>query len=99
MMFFHSLTLAEILPNRQTTNRNMTTREKPTKETLENWHTDQNNWKWGIFYFNKDDKRIFSPKRNKYLGWTVNFANPISIISLVAITTILVIISKYLKSL
>jgi uncharacterized membrane protein len=82
-----------------TTNRNMTTNEKPTKETLENWHKDQNNWKWGIFYFNKDDKRIFPPKRNKYLGWTVNFANPISIISLVAITTFLVIISKYLKSL
>ena len=92
-------TLAEILPNQQTINRNMTTQEKPTKDTLENWHKDPNNWKWGIFYFNKDDKRIFPPKRNKYLGWTVNFANPISIISLVAITTILVIISKYLKSL
>ena len=95
----HIYKLAEILPNQQTINRNMTTQEKPTKDTLENWHKDPNNWKWGIFYFNKDDKRIFPPKRNKYLGWTVNFANPISIISLVAITTILVIISKYLKSL
>ena len=77
----------------------MKTDETPTKETLDNWHNDPNNWKWGWVYYNKEDKRIFPPKRNKYLGWTVNFANPISIISLVAITTILVIISKYLKSL
>ena len=76
----------------------MTTEEKLTKDTLENWRKDPNNWKWGIFYFNKDDKRIFPPKRNKYLGWTVNFANPISIITLIAITAISIIISRYLKS-
>ena len=76
----------------------MTTEEKLTKDTLENWRKDPNNWKWRIFYFNKDDKRIFPPKRNKYLGWTVNFANPISIITLIAITAISIIISRYLKS-
>jgi uncharacterized membrane protein len=77
----------------------MTTNEKPTKETLENWHKDPNNWKWGWFYNNKEDKRIFLPKRNKYLGWTVNFANPISIISLIVITITIILISQYLKSL
>ena len=76
----------------------MTTEEKLAKDTLENWHKDPNNWKWGIFYFNKDDRRIFPPKRNKYLGWTVNFANPISIITLIAIIAIIIIISRYLKS-
>ena len=90
---------AKILYNQQTTNRNMTTQVKPTKETLENWHKDPNNWKWGIFYFNKDDKRIFPPKRNKYLGWTVNFANPISIIALVVLTVAIILISRYSKSL
>ncbi len=69
--------------------------EKPTRATLEKWHKDPNNWKFGIFYFNKNDKRIFPPKKNKYLGWTVNFANPLSIITLIAITATIIIISRY----
>jgi len=65
---------------------------KPTKETIENWHNDPSNWKWGIFYFNKADKRLFPPKRNSYLGWTVNFANPISIIVLIILVAVLLIL-------
>jgi len=34
------------------------------------------NYKWGIFYYNPTDRRLFVPKRNKLLGWTLNFANP-----------------------
>jgi uncharacterized membrane protein len=34
----------------------MTTDEKPTKETLERWKHNPNNWKWGIVYYNKEDK-------------------------------------------
>ncbi len=48
-------------------------------------HQDPSNWKWGIFYFNKNDKRIFPPKRIKNLGWTINFANPYSILVYVLI--------------
>jgi uncharacterized membrane protein len=33
------------------------------------------NYKWGIFYFNPDDTRIILPKRNQWMGWTLNFAN------------------------
>lgn len=33
------------------------------------------NWKWGIFYYNPADKRLFPPKRLPWMGWTVNFAN------------------------
>ncbi len=76
----------------------MTTDGKPTNETFENWHKDPNNWKWGILYFNKNDKRIFPPKRNKYLGWTVNFANPFSIISLIALVAIIILVSRYFKT-
>lgn len=47
----------------------------PSKETLEKWHKDQNNWKWGSFYFNKEDNRLFPPKRIPWMGWTINFAN------------------------
>ena len=36
-------------------------------------------WILGLFYFNKNYQRLFPPKRFKYLGWTINFANPYSI--------------------
>ena len=51
-------------------------------------------WKWGIFYYNKDDKRIFPPKRIKQMGYTVNFANPISILALIAILLLIFFIAK-----
>ncbi len=69
---------------------------KPSKETLENWHQDPNNWKWGVFYFNKDDRRIFPPKKNKYMGWTVNFANPMSILMLFAIIILIRIVVNFI---
>lgn len=36
---------------------------------------NSNYWKFGIFYFNAQDSRVFVPKRLKMLGWTLNFAN------------------------
>lgn len=41
-------------------------------------HENPENWKWGVFYFNKNDSRLIVPKRVKSLGWTFNFAHPIS---------------------
>lgn len=52
---------------------------QPTKEQLEQWSKDPNNWKYGIFYYNKEDKRIFPPKRFAAMGFTINFANKKSI--------------------
>lgn len=45
------------------------------EELFEQWRKDPANWKWGMFYFNPQDKRIFPPKRIKSMGYTVNFAN------------------------
>ncbi|MBP6431521.1 MAG: hypothetical protein KA319_07130 [Ferruginibacter sp.] len=59
--------------------------DKPTKQQLDEWSANPENWVLGIFYFNKLDKRIFPPKKIKSFGWTVNFANPISILALAAI--------------
>jgi len=39
-------------------------------------HADPANWKWGIFYFCREDPRIIVPKRIRGLGWTINFARP-----------------------
>jgi uncharacterized membrane protein len=36
---------------------------------------DPLNWKWGIFYVNRNDSRLIVPKRIKSLGWTLNFAH------------------------
>ena len=33
------------------------------------------NYKFTIFYFNPKDKRVIVPKRNRFLGCTLNFAN------------------------
>ncbi|WP_296686436.1 DUF5808 domain-containing protein [Flavobacterium sp.] len=53
--------------------------EEPSKETLEKWHKDPNNWKWGCFYYNKEDKRLLPPKRQEWMGLTINFANKKSV--------------------
>ena len=47
-------------------------------------------WKWGIFYYNPLDKRIFLPKRTG-LGITLNFANPVSIVVICGILVFAVI--------
>ncbi|MEL1240175.1 DUF5808 domain-containing protein [Flavobacterium flavipallidum] len=52
----------------------------PSKETLEKWSKDPNNWIWGMFYFNPKDKRFFPPKKKEWMGWTVNFANRKSVL-------------------
>lgn len=36
---------------------------------------DDAHWKWGIFYFNKEDPDLFVEKKFG-VGWTVNFARP-----------------------
>jgi uncharacterized membrane protein len=61
---------------------------------MENLHDDLDNWKWGIFYFNKNDKRLFPPKKNPWLGYTINFANTKSIIAGIILITIMIIVIK-----
>ena len=56
---------------------------KPDKETLNRWHNNPDNWKWGTIYYNKEDKRLFPPKRTPMFGWTINIANAWSIIAMV----------------
>ena len=42
--------------------------------------SESNYWKWGVLYCNPSDPRIIVPKRIEWLGWTLNFAQPVSII-------------------
>jgi uncharacterized membrane protein len=52
---------------------------------LERMRKDPENYKLGIFYFNPKDPRVILPKRNKILGFTVNFASPYSYLIIVGI--------------
>lgn len=56
--------------------------ENPTQETFEKWHNDPKNWKLGMFYFNREDDRVFLEKRNPLFGITINFANPKSYLAI-----------------
>ena len=53
------------------------------------------NYKWGVFYFNPDDSRVIVPKRNRYMGWTFNFAHPVSYLILVGIVAFAVFIGYF----
>ncbi len=57
---------------------------------------EPSHWKFGLFYYNKEDKRIFPPKRFGF-GWTVNFANPLSVSVFLLILIIIGLISRWLK--
>jgi len=55
----------------------------PSQKDYNDWKNDPKNWKClGLFYFNKEDKRILVDKRNEEMGSTVNFANPKTIVAL-----------------
>ena len=60
-------------------------------------HEDPDNWKWGVFYFNKKDFRFIVPKRNPIMGWTFNFAHPIAFIILLLILGMIVFQSIFNK--
>jgi uncharacterized membrane protein len=66
--------------------RFMSQKEKPSKDTLEKWHKDPYNWKLGIFYYNREDKRILPP----------NFANTISVAVFVIVIIIIIGITLFL---
>jgi uncharacterized membrane protein len=58
----------------------MNNSEETSRETEERWRKDPNNWIWGIFYYNKEDKRLFVSKKLEWMGTTLNFANPKSVL-------------------
>jgi uncharacterized membrane protein len=50
--------------------------ENPNSEKLEDWQKDPKYWKLGgLFYYNKEDKRILVDKPNPNYGSTLNFAH------------------------
>lgn len=58
---------------------------------------DITNYKFGIFYFNTNDPRTIVPKRLRMLGYTVNFAHPMSYIVLILILAIIIYMTYVLS--
>jgi len=50
---------------------------------------DPANYKLGFLYYNSKDYRTVVPKRNKLLGWTLNFAKPTTYFFLILIIFVL----------
>lgn len=61
------------------------------------WHNDPSNWIWGVFYYNREDKRVFIPKRIPVMGWTINFANAASILVITAIVITIILLLEMLQ--
>lgn len=70
--------------------------KNPTKEQLEAWRKDPNNWKFGVFYYNPEDKRLLPPKRTARMSWTTNFANSKSVALMIAIVFLIVFLMALL---
>jgi uncharacterized membrane protein len=62
------------------------------KTNFDNNSDEGSNWKFGIFYYNKEDKRLWVPKRIPQLGYTLNYANPYSHV----VTGIIILIASLL---
>lgn len=58
--------------------------DESTEKSAGDKSTNTDHW-LGLFYFNRNDKRVLVPKRVPDMGWTLNFANPYSIILLIII--------------
>jgi uncharacterized membrane protein len=57
-----------------------------------NESNDPSNWKWGVIYYNKNDKRVFVPKRSPRFGWTINAGNKYAVLGVVALSLAVVIL-------
>lgn len=54
-------------------------------------------YKWGIFYYNPEDTRVFVPKRWKWMGWTLNFASPFSYLIILGIIGLAFLLEYFLN--
>jgi uncharacterized membrane protein len=64
----------------------------PDKQFLDTMSRDTSYWR-GPFYFNTKDPRLLVPKLHPSMGWTLNFANPVSWGAVVALLGLVIIIS------
>ncbi len=52
----------------------------------------------GVDLLQQKRQKNISTEKNIIMGWTINYANPISIFTLIVITMVITIVSRYLKT-
>ena len=76
----------------------MDSNERADNDLYDNVHNDPTNWKWGMFYYNTKDKRLFPPKMQEWAEWTINFANMGSLIAFILVFTLIILFSLWLNA-
>jgi len=52
---------------------------------------EADHWIGGIIYYNRDDPRLLVPKKIEWLGLTLNFGNPKSIIIIAGLLLVIIL--------
>ncbi len=55
------------------------------------------NYRFAIFYYNPGDQRIIVPKRNRMMGWTLNFGRTNTYLIIAGIIIIVYLAKFYLQ--
>jgi uncharacterized membrane protein len=67
-------------------------KNKLDQEILDSMAKNPSNWR-GILYFNRKDPRLIVQKQFPPLGWTFNFANPLTYLMIISIVLIVVFVA------
>lgn len=62
---------------------------------MKNDFVNPDNYKWGIFYFNKKDNRVIVTNQDSIRGFTINFANPYTYLLFLGIAAA-ILLARYL---
>jgi len=65
-----------------------------SKEWRNQAPNESESWYLFFFYYNPEDDRLFLPKRTG-LGWTVNFARPMSLVIILIFAITLMVLSYF----
>ena len=57
--------------------------------------SEPKNWKLGVIFYNPGDSRTFVAKRVG-IGWTLNFAQPLSYLIPIGVILLAIILGRYL---
>ena len=55
---------------------------------------DSNKYKWGLFYYNPNNPKLWVPKVDSILGSTLNFAQPLAYIFILILLMVVVLATR-----
>lgn len=67
-------------------------KNKLDQEILDSMVENPSNWR-GILYFNRKDPRLTVQKQFPPLGWTLNFANPLTYLMIISVVLTVVVVA------